>query len=107
LNLVRDPIMDSVVHCVTPTHIQSIYTNMPKVVANKLRDQVGGGLAGMFSPPSKRKDLKPRTTAWPCLDVSSSEDQRNSVVGAVVSGDVQLGHVLVSRLSNGECDRWL
>lgn len=107
LNLVRDPIMDSVVHCVTPTHIQSIYTNMPKVVANKLRDQVGGGPAGMFSPPSKRKDLKPRTTAWPCLDVSSSEDQRNSVVGAVVSGDVQLGHVLVSRLSNGECDRWL
>eukprot|EP00980_Cylindrotheca_fusiformis_P000168 scaffold26_cov117-Cylindrotheca_fusiformis.AAC.9 len=106
INLVRDPIMDSVVHYVTPTHIHSISTNMLKVVANKIHDQVGQrSPAGMFSPPGNRKELKPRTTAWPCLDVSSSEDTRHFVVGAVVSGDVQLGHVLICRLSNGKIAR--
>lgn len=104
-NLVRDPIMDSVVHCVTPTQIQSISTNMIRVMCNKMRDQVGQRPLGVFSPPGNRKELKPRTTAWPCLDVSTSEDQRSTIIGAVVSGDVQLGHVLVCRLSNGKVNR--
>jgi hypothetical protein len=101
LALIRDPVMDTVIHYVTPTSIKSISTNSVKITANKVRDQVGAA-SGMFSPPSKRKDIRPRTTAWSCLDVSNMQDQRSYVSGAVVSGDVHLGHVLVSRLSNGK-----
>jgi hypothetical protein len=101
LALIRDPIMDSVVHYVTPTGVKSISTNTVKITANKVRAQPGAA-GSMFSPPSKRKDMRPRTTAWSCLDVTCFQDQKNSLAGAVVSGDVHLGHVLVSRLSNGK-----
>jgi hypothetical protein len=97
LALVRDPIMDTVVHYVTPHGISSISTNALRIAANKIRP---AETSGMFSPPSKRKDLPPRTTGWSCLEVSNI-DTAKSVVGAVVSGDVQFGHVLIARLSNG------
>jgi len=97
--LICDPIIDSVVHYVTPSSIRSISTNTVKIAAAKVREQAGS-TGGMFSPASKRKDMRPRTTAWSCLDINSFQDTRNSVVGAVVSDDVHLGHVLVSRLSN-------
>jgi hypothetical protein len=100
LTLIPDPIMDSVLHCVTSSQIQSISTNTLKITANKLRQQVFPSPGNMFSP-SRRKDLTPKTTAWSCLDISSLEQKNISVVGAVVSGDVRLGHVLVTRLSNG------
>jgi Nuclear pore component len=37
-----------------------------------------------------------------CLDVAFFDDVEDPVVGAVISGDVQLGHVLVSRLASGQ-----
>ena len=39
-----------------------------------------------------------RTKAWAELEVSASEA---SLVGACVSGDVHLGHILLARGSNG------
>lgn len=104
--LICDPIIDSVVHYVTPSSIRSISTNTVKIAAAKVREQAGS-TGGMFSPASKRKDMRPRTTAWSCLDINSFQDTRNSVVGAVVSDDVHLGHVLVSRLSNRESNMML
>lgn len=104
LALVRDPIMDTVVHYVTPNGISSISTNGLKIAANKVRpsEATTSGSGGMFSPPSKRKDLPPRTTGWSSLEVSNVDGGKaKSVVGAVVSGDVQFGHVLITRLSNG------
>lgn len=101
LALVRDPVMDTVVHYVTPTNIKSICTNAIKLCASKVREQAGVA-PGMFSPQSKLKDAGSRTTAWSCLDVSNTTGERVSITGAVVSGDAHLGHVLVARLSNGK-----
>ncbi|CAJ1954373.1 unnamed protein product [Cylindrotheca closterium] len=97
MNLVKDPLIDSVLHCVTGTQIISVSTNTLKIIAKELSDQVG---TGMMSPILKPKTAQPNTTAWPCLDVTSTEGNINRVVGAVVSGDVQFGHVLIARLSN-------
>jgi hypothetical protein len=107
IRLIPDPIMDSVVHVVTPEQIISVSTNAARVASNKAREgapktgHIGGST--IFSPPSKRGDLKPRTTAWSCLDVSYfQEGRQNPIVGASVSGDVTFGHVLVARLLNGK-----
>jgi hypothetical protein len=99
LALVQDPIMSSVVHYVTPHGISSISTNALVIAANKIRPTETNS-SGLFSPPSKRRDIPPKTTGWSCLEVSNV-DKAKSVVGAVVSGDVQYGHVLIARLSNG------
>lgn len=99
LTLLPDPMMATVIHYVTPTGIQSISTNALQIEANKL---CGAALSGgMFSPPSKRSDLPPRTTGWSCVDLSHLKGQK-MVVGAAVSADAQLGHVLITRLSDGK-----
>jgi hypothetical protein len=113
--LVKDPIMESVVHYVTGTSIKSISTNALKVTAHQLfGDSSGGGGGGMFSPTSHARDVPIKTTGWSCLEVSNvvmgddpTPTSRKTVVvaGAVVSGDVQFGHVLVARLSNGSMVR--
>ena len=100
LALVPDPVMDTVVHYVTPSNIMSISTNAVKLASRTIREQAGSG--GIFSPPSGRKESSPRTTAWSCLDVAGSMKEVMYLTGAVVSGDAHLGHVLVSRLSNGK-----
>ena len=108
VKLIPDPIMDNVVHCMTPNEIVSISTNTLRVASNKVREQastklLGSGTAsGMFSPPSRRSDLVQKTTAWKCLDVSFFQGRQNPIVGAVISEDVQLGHTLVVRLSKGD-----
>ncbi|KAL3903992.1 MAG: hypothetical protein SGILL_010239 [Bacillariaceae sp.] len=102
IQLIPDPIMECVVHLVTPEHIMSVSTNTARVAANKAREASSPPASqGMFSPPSRRSDLEPKTTAWSCLDVSFFQGKQNPVVGAVISNDVQLGHVLVARLLNG------
>jgi hypothetical protein len=102
LALVRDPIMETVIHYVTPTAIKSISTNALKVTANRLTcGNDNSNNSGMFSPNSKGRDVPIKTTGWSCLDVSTADGVPKSVVGVVVSGDVQFGHVLVARLSNG------
>lgn len=107
--LIRDPIMETVIHYVTPTCIRSISTNAIQLTANQLRDETDSSSSGFLSP-QKRKDLSPRTTGWSCLDVSQAVAEGApvaKVVGAVVSGDVQFGHVMIVRLSNGKCKTWI
>ena len=107
IKLIPDPMMDDVVHYMTPNQIISISTNTTRIASNKVRENgstnsVGrGGERHIFSPPSRRSDLRPKTKAWKCLDVSFFRGGHNPIVGAVISDDVQLGHTLVARLSDG------
>lgn len=110
VQLIPDPIMDTVIHYVSPTSVVSISSNVTRVVTNHAREKArqhcssssSGSDSALFSPPSKRSDLQPKTTAWMCLDVAFIDGVQNPVVGAVVSCDVQLGHVLVTRLASGQ-----
>ena len=102
--IIHDPIMNSVVHFVSPSHIMSISSNSIKLCVNKIKEQTGEGSGnlGMFSP-SQPESASPRTTVWSCLDISQIGQAGNvvSIVGATVSGDARFGHVLVARLSDG------
>jgi hypothetical protein len=106
--LIPDPILETVLHVVTPSHVISISTNAARVVSNKVREEAKDISTGttatqnIFSPPSRRGDLQPKTTAWTCLDVSYFQGKQNPVVGAMVSGNVQFGHCMISRLANGK-----
>jgi hypothetical protein len=110
IQLIPDPIMDTVIHYVSPTSVVSISSNVTRVASNHARERArqygssssSGRDGTLFSPPSKRSDLQPKTTAWVCLDVAFIDDVQNPLVGAVVSCDVQLGHVLVTRLASGQ-----
>jgi len=107
IKLIPDPMMDNVIHYITPNQIISISTNTTRIASNKVREHgstnlvLRGGDTHIFSPPSRRSDLRPKTTAWNCLDATFFQGRHNPIVGAVISDDVQLGHTLVVRLSNG------
>ena len=98
--------------------IKSISTNALKVTAHQLFGASSGGgggsSSGIFSPPSHARDVPIKTTGWSCLEIANvvmgddpTPTSRKTVVvvGAVFSGDVQFGHVLVARLSNGSMVR--
>jgi len=103
IKLIPDPIMDSVIHYMTGDKITSISTNATRIASNKVRENGShGGDRRVFSPPSRRSKSRPKTTAWNSLDTTFIQGGQNPIVGAVISDDVQLGHILVARLSNGE-----
>jgi hypothetical protein len=106
LALVRDPVMESLMHYVTPSHIKTISTNIFKVTSNQIIRAPYDG-RGMMSPGARlaTRDMVPKTSAWSCLDVSNSAGERIVILGAAVSDDANLGHVLISRLSNGSMVR--
>jgi hypothetical protein len=103
--LVHDPILNNVIHFVTPTNITSIASDSIKHSVNKIKERTRDVLAspGMFSPTTQAERSSPRTSVWSCLDISQARDIQHSVtiVGSSVSGDVRFGHVLVARLSDG------
>ena len=107
VQLIRDPVMDTVVHYVKPSKIVSISTTAARCAANKAAessrqsDGIGPGRGRLFSPSSKRSDIPPRTSAWLTLDIEFFQGDANPVVGAVVCSDVKLGHALVARLADG------
>lgn len=103
LALIRDPIMQTVVHYVTPSGVKSISSNALRVASNRAMGSKTSD--GVFSPPSNRTNAPAKTTGWSCLEVSNLDSVHRVVVGAVVSGDVQFGHVLVARLSDGNMVR--
>jgi len=106
IQLISDPMVENVIHYLTPNQIVSISTNTVRIASNKVRDHGSINLPGredasIFSPPSRRSDLRPNTTAWNCLDANSFQMKQNPIVGAVISSDVQLGHTIVVRFSDG------
>jgi hypothetical protein len=82
LALMRDPVVDSLLHCVTSTTVRTISTNVMRITSRELQ----GGSTDRV-----------RTTAWACLNATSQA----AVQGAVVSGDATQGHVLIARLADG------
>jgi len=108
IKLIPDPVMGNVIHYMTPNQIVSICTNALRIECRKVREngstnllEPRGGM-NVFSPPSKRSDLQPKTTVWKCFDVSFFQGSHNPIVGAVISNDIQLGHTLVVRMSDGK-----
>ena len=79
---------------------------MNRVASNKVRNNGPTSLLGrarltIFSSSSRRCNLQPTTTAWNCLDVIPFQMEQNPIAGAVISSDIQLGHAMVVRFSNG------
>ena len=101
-SLVRDPIVDNMIHYASSRGVVSIITNAMRVYSNQIRGKaLGSDATDFLSPSGSRKDETVRSMAWSSLDVSAG-DGRISLSGAVVSGDALLGHTLVATLSNGE-----
>lgn len=111
-SLVRDPIMDTVIHYVTPDSVKGISTNTLKFMAQQISNTTR---AASGESAAKKAMTRPRTSAWSSLQVASTtlggpqspstSSSSMSLQGVMVSCDVQLGHVLVARLSNGRFRR--
>lgn len=82
LALVRDPLMDSMLHYVTTKGITTLTTTAMR--------KVQGPASGVG------KDGSVRSSAWTSVSVTSA-----SVEGAVVGTDPKFGHALIARLSDG------
>jgi Nuclear pore component len=107
ITLIPDPIMGHVIHLVTPAHIFSVSSNAAQIASNKAWEEAiqqtdPDALQRVFSPPSKRGDLKPKTMVWSCLDVTVFQGNQNPIIGAIVSSNIEFGHILIARLRNGK-----
>lgn len=98
ITLVRDPVVDNMIHYASSQGVVSITTNAMRLYSNKIRGETGA--AGFMSPSTQRNE-EVKSMAWSSLDVSAG-DHRLALIGAVVSSDALLGHTLVAALSNGK-----
>ncbi|KAL7466262.1 hypothetical protein ACHAXS_006553 [Conticribra weissflogii] len=93
-----DPSDDIMVHVSTQSRVITLTTSAIAVASQWCRAQIeerdvpGGGSADMTTI---------RTKVWSSLEVNSKDAV---LVGAAVSGDVHLGHILLARLSNGSME---
>jgi hypothetical protein len=96
-SIVLDPLDDSMIHVTNHSHIVTVTTNAIATMAKCFASRVdeSNRLGGKEPMPSIR------TKAWSCLEVNASG---TALIGACVSGDVHLGHVLFARLSDGKRD---
>lgn len=85
--LVRDPIVDTMIHYASARGVVSITTNSMRICSSNIRGEA--------------LSVEVQSTAWSSLDVSAGNG-RISLAGAVVSGDALLGHTLVVSLSDGK-----
>ena len=103
ISLVRDPVLDSMIHYADSQGVVSISTNSMRVFSRNIREEaLGAEQPGFLSPSSTQEKEIVRSTAWSSVDVSAGRG-RVALVGAVVSGDAHLGHTLVATLSDGKC----
>jgi hypothetical protein len=79
-------------HVVTPSRVATVTTDAVAATARRLRARLAAAGAGEVDGGGIR------TKAWAGLEVGASEA---ALVGACVSGDVRLGHVLLARGANG------
>ena len=96
--LVRDPVVDNMIHYASSQGVLSITTNAMRVYSNKIRGEAG--TTGFMSPSTARNE-EVKSMAWSSLDVSAG-DHHVALAGAVVSSDALLGHTLVVALSDGK-----
>jgi hypothetical protein len=97
-SIVLDPLDDSMIHVINRSHIVTVTTNAVAMTAKCFTSRVdeSNRLGDMERMPSIR------TKVWSCLEVNTSGS--TALIGARVSGDVHLGHVLYARLSDGKRD---
>lgn len=88
-SLVIDPLDDLMVHVVTDSRIATVSTTALTVTSRSIQSRLEG------SEDAAPEDI--RTKVWSCLETASND----SLVGAGVSRDVHLGHILVARMSDG------
>mgnify|MGYP005850214021 CR=1 FL=1 len=85
LSLIRDPLLDTMIHYVTGTGVTTANTTAMRQVLRKIQ----GGGAGTDTP---------QTSAWSSVVASSSQ-----LEGVVLAGnDARFGHAMIARLSNGK-----
>jgi len=98
-SIVVDPLDDIMVHVMTPLRIATLTTNAVAVMANRFKSRLAAGGGGGESSMSSI-----RTKVWSGLEVNSSANDAAALLGASVSGDVHLGHILLARISNGSME---
>lgn len=92
-SLVIDPLDDLMVHVTTKTRIVTSTTNSLAVAAQCFRARMEG--KGVRDANANMSTI--RTKVWSSLDSTSA-----TLVGAGVSKDVHMGHILVAKMSDGE-----
>lgn len=93
-SLITDPLDEQMVHIVTKSRIATASTSALNVTSKCFQARLDGR-----SKRDANVDMDSiRTKLWSSFDTTCG-----SLVGAGVSKDVHLGHILVAKLSNGEC----
>jgi hypothetical protein len=91
VSLVRDRMMDSMLHYVTPRGVSTLHTTAPRIAAIKIEG------AHATSSTEAGKDASPRSSVWSSVNATSARVQ-----GVVIGDDPRFGHALFVRLSDGK-----
>ena len=93
VSLITDPLDEQMVHIITKSRIATVSTTALNVTSKCFQDRLDGR-----SKRDANADMDNiRTKLWTSFDSTC-----RSLVGAGVSKDVHLGHILLANLSNGE-----
>lgn len=95
--LLRDPIENTLLHCVTSKSVGTISTNCFKITSRKL-----GSHDIVVSNSLCNSDDDIRTTAWSSINIVSTS---KSCIGVVVACGNNMDHELITRLSDGSIER--
>lgn len=94
-----DPFMDqTMLHHVSPHGVITVTTNAISLLMKKLTDLTEGCIENDGSD-------KVNTHAFSTIEINDLVRKSNPLNGVIISGDSQLGHVMVIVLSDGECLR--
>jgi hypothetical protein len=86
--IVIDPLDNIMVHISTKSRIATVSTNAVAVAAQRIMSRMDEGSTEVTSV---------RTKVWSALEATNN----TTILGAGVSNDVHLGHILLARLSSG------
>mmetsp|Transcript_21604 Transcript_21604/g.30259 ORF Transcript_21604/g.30259 Transcript_21604/m.30259 type:complete len:1019 (-) Transcript_21604:60-3116(-) len=93
VSLVPDPVDATMLYHISKNGVITISTNVLAIINKQMRS---------FHDNSRNDDEEIKTDAWSLVEISGSGKQDSIHLGGIiVSGDVQLGHVLVASLSDG------
>jgi len=98
VSLILDPVDKAMVHHVSNHGVIAISSNVSEVMEQKLLLI----LDDSSIPMEKQAKHNIKTNAWSSIEVASGSSFRLN--GVVVSGDVEIGHILVAFLSNGKSE---
>ncbi len=94
--LVSDPMDRNMMHHVSKYGVLTVTTNVISVTQRKLNDMICGKTT---TRSQGAKDEETKSNAWTSISMGDTGKKLN---GIVISGDAQLGHVLVAILNDGK-----